>query len=202
MALLASYRPGAVRATLRGPKLANESFDAKRCTLAPMARGSCILRDARIWHGGTPNRKSEPRYLPNLEFYSREYANYVNRQGGAHRFNKPTMTIEVFQLLSPRAQQVAEGLVAKQEVPRGIKPNFAKPQGKVFVKMIVEKLNASGAGETVVFTGNSFEAHLIREICTEHRWQTQTQRDGQKCTISATRSDRFLTRKRKNKSKH
>ena len=105
-------------------------------------------------------------------------------------------------MLSPRAQQVAECLVAKQEVPRGIKPNFAKPQGKVFVKMIVEKLNASGAGETVVFTGNSIEAHLIREICTEHRWQTQTQRDGQKCTISATKSDRFLTRKSKNKSKH
>ena len=99
-------------------------------------------------------------------------------------------------------------LSQKDEVPAAASKDtpfashLATPDGKVFVKMILEQLNATAPGETVVISGNMFEAHLIREICTEHRWQTQTQRDGQKCTISATKSDRFLTRKSKNKSKH
>jgi ectoine hydroxylase-related dioxygenase (phytanoyl-CoA dioxygenase family) len=34
--------------------------------------GYAIVRDPRVWHGGTPNTSSEPRYMPNLEFALRD----------------------------------------------------------------------------------------------------------------------------------
>ena len=34
--------------------------------------GYAIIRDPRVWHGGTPNTSSEPRYMPNLEFVLRD----------------------------------------------------------------------------------------------------------------------------------
>eukprot|EP01006_Ploeotia_vitrea_P053235 TRINITY_DN67768_c11_g1_i1.p1 TRINITY_DN67768_c11_g1~~TRINITY_DN67768_c11_g1_i1.p1 ORF type:complete len:326 (+),score=33.53 TRINITY_DN67768_c11_g1_i1:93-1070(+) len=46
-------------------------------TLCPLPAGCAIIRDARCWHGGTPNLTSEPRYLPNSEFISGEFRRFA-----------------------------------------------------------------------------------------------------------------------------
>ena len=42
----------------------------KTSTLCPLPAGSCIVRDNRCWHGGTPNLSAEPRLLPNVEYFA------------------------------------------------------------------------------------------------------------------------------------
>jgi ectoine hydroxylase-related dioxygenase (phytanoyl-CoA dioxygenase family) len=34
--------------------------------------GYAIIRDPRVWHGGTPNCSSAPRYMPNIEYVLRD----------------------------------------------------------------------------------------------------------------------------------
>ena len=37
-------------------------------TVCPLPAGSAIIRDARCWHGGTPNLSTEVRAMPNVEY--------------------------------------------------------------------------------------------------------------------------------------
>merc|ERR1711971_339096 len=90
-------RRGRPRDDVRPMPHTEEPQEILRSTLAPMLRGACVIRDSRIWHGGTPNSKSMPRFLPNLEFFSREYADANDFQGGkgkgkGNRFSRGTMT--------------------------------------------------------------------------------------------------------------
>jgi ectoine hydroxylase-related dioxygenase (phytanoyl-CoA dioxygenase family) len=34
--------------------------------------GYAVIRDPRVWHGGTPNTSTEPRYMPNVEYVLRD----------------------------------------------------------------------------------------------------------------------------------
>merc|ERR1711933_263173 len=52
------------------PKLHKESDTCKRAGLFPLPTGCGILRDLRIWHGGTPNTSDGDRYTAVLRFYS------------------------------------------------------------------------------------------------------------------------------------
>lgn len=52
------------------PKFNRESDIFKRARLFPLPAGCGILRDLRIWHGGTPNTSQEDRYTAVLRFYS------------------------------------------------------------------------------------------------------------------------------------
>jgi hypothetical protein len=52
------------------PSLECEPDVFKRAKLFPLPAGCGILRDLRIWHGGTPNTSSEDRYTAVLRFYS------------------------------------------------------------------------------------------------------------------------------------
>mmetsp|Transcript_38392 Transcript_38392/g.105749 ORF Transcript_38392/g.105749 Transcript_38392/m.105749 type:complete len:424 (-) Transcript_38392:75-1346(-) len=52
------------------PRLGLEPDLWKRSQLHPLPMGCGILRDVRVWHGGTPNLSDEDRYLPALRFYS------------------------------------------------------------------------------------------------------------------------------------
>ena len=54
---------GRPRDQTRPPFLDDEQNDSLTSCLAPLPRGSCIVRDARIWHGGTPNDKAYPRFF-------------------------------------------------------------------------------------------------------------------------------------------
>merc|ERR1711908_179986 len=52
------------------PKIFKESEIFKRAGLFPLPTGCGILRDLRIWHGGTPNMSEDHRYTAVLRFYS------------------------------------------------------------------------------------------------------------------------------------
>ena len=40
-------------------------------TLCPVPAGAAVLRDARAWHGGTPNlTRNQTRALPNVEYFA------------------------------------------------------------------------------------------------------------------------------------
>eukprot|EP00928_Gymnodinium_smaydae_P015091 TRINITY_DN1552_c0_g5_i1.p1 TRINITY_DN1552_c0_g5~~TRINITY_DN1552_c0_g5_i1.p1 ORF type:complete len:725 (-),score=161.18 TRINITY_DN1552_c0_g5_i1:11-2185(-) len=109
------------------PPTANSESNAwKRSVLAPLRAGACVVRDARIWHGGTPNFKTQPRFLPNLEFYSREFAQFRDAAGQSGRAAGSTMPPEVFAMLSPRARLVAKDVRANGPVAEGIKINFPR----------------------------------------------------------------------------
>ena len=150
-----------------------------RSTLAPVPQGACTIRDPRIWHGGTPNYRSYPRYLPNLEFLSQEYYDYLcGGRAGESRFNRPTMTPEVFALLSPRAQHAARSLVSSAAIPRGIKPNFVRAQGNVSREQILSNLLPLQVGDVYTFSGNGHECHQVKDLAEARGFACQMGRDG------------------------
>jgi len=179
---------GRPRNTERPMRQQHEPSEILRSTLAPLPQGSCVVRDARIWHGGTPNRRAYARYLPNLEFFSREYAAHVTREGGGGRCTRPTMTPEVFQALSPRARQVCKHLVSSAAVPRGIKSNFVRPQGRVFREDVVSKLAATQVGHAFCFTGNGFECGIVMDLAKAKGFCCKMQRRGPQSTVTAHRT--------------
>lgn len=52
------------------PKMHHEPDIFWNAGLYPLPAGCAILRDLRIWHGGTPNTSCEDRYTAVLRFYS------------------------------------------------------------------------------------------------------------------------------------
>lgn len=52
------------------PKSKKEHDIFRRAGLYPLPAGCGVLRDIRIWHGGTPNTSGEDRYTAVLRFYS------------------------------------------------------------------------------------------------------------------------------------
>lgn len=60
--------PGTHRSRAPIPTLADEPEWMRFSTLCPLPAGSAIIRDARCWHGGTPNLSRQVRAMPNVEF--------------------------------------------------------------------------------------------------------------------------------------
>ena len=55
--------------------LANENLSY--VLLCPLKPGDVVLRDMRLWHGGSPNFGAQTRYLPSAEFLSLGYAEAI-----------------------------------------------------------------------------------------------------------------------------
>ena len=98
--------PGTQRA--RGP---GASFNAPNVGAEPewmkmstvlVPAGSCVMRDVRCWHGGTPNLSDVERALPNAEFIAPWFWENM-----AH-----TMPREVYSKLSPHGQLTCRYIVA------------------------------------------------------------------------------------------
>lgn len=60
--------PGSHRSRAAIPTLADEPEWMRFSTVCPLPAGSAIIRDARCWHGGTPNLSRVVRAMPNVEF--------------------------------------------------------------------------------------------------------------------------------------
>ncbi len=60
--------PGTHRSRAPIPTLAEEPEWMRLSTVCPVPAGSAIIRDARCWHGGTPNLSREIRAMPNVEY--------------------------------------------------------------------------------------------------------------------------------------
>eukprot|EP00927_Polykrikos_kofoidii_P049282 TRINITY_DN43360_c0_g1_i1.p1 TRINITY_DN43360_c0_g1~~TRINITY_DN43360_c0_g1_i1.p1 ORF type:complete len:501 (+),score=58.10 TRINITY_DN43360_c0_g1_i1:83-1585(+) len=66
--------PGTHRDEGTPPMLFEETTAHSMVLLCPLPAGSLIVRDLRLWHGGTPNLLNRTRYLPGLEFVSFKWA--------------------------------------------------------------------------------------------------------------------------------
>ncbi len=94
--------PGTHRSRAPIPTLADEPEWMRLSTVCPLPAGSAIIRDARCWHGGTPNLSNEVRAMPNVEFM----APWFRSEALAR-----SMTYERWLTLSPHAQRLSRYIV-------------------------------------------------------------------------------------------
>ncbi|HEY5662945.1 MAG TPA: phytanoyl-CoA dioxygenase family protein [Ilumatobacter sp.] len=95
--------PGTHRSRAPIPRLADEPEWMRFSTVCPLPAGSAIIRDARCWHGGTPNLSREVRAMPNVEFFAPWF-----RSEALIR----SMSFDTWRTLSPHAQRLARYVVA------------------------------------------------------------------------------------------
>ena len=77
--------------------------------------GSCVMRDVRCWHGGTPNLSQEERCLPNAEFLAPWFWENMRH----------SMPREIYDKLSPHGQLTCRYIVADEDehIPVGYRMN-------------------------------------------------------------------------------
>jgi hypothetical protein len=94
--------PGTHRTRAPIPPLADEPEWMRLSTVCPLPAGSAIFRDARCWHGGTPNLSREVRAMPNVEYFAPWF-----RSAALIR----SMSYERWRTLSPHAQRISRYIV-------------------------------------------------------------------------------------------
>lgn len=94
--------PGTHRSRAPIPALANEPEWMRLSTVCPLPAGSAIIRDARCWHGGTPNLSKDIRAMPNVEYMAPWF-----RSEALGR----SMSFDTWSSLSPHAQRLSRYIV-------------------------------------------------------------------------------------------
>ncbi len=94
--------PGTHRSRAPIPTLADEPEWMRFSTVCPLPAGSAIIRDARCWHGGTPNLSKDVRAMPNVEFMAPWF-----RSEALIR----SMSFDMWDTLSPHAQRLSRYIV-------------------------------------------------------------------------------------------
>jgi hypothetical protein len=132
--------PGTHRSRAPIPRLSEEPEWMRFSTLCPLPAGSAIIRDARCWHGGTPNLSREVRAMPNVEYFAPWF-----RSEAIVR----SMSFERWQTLSPHAQRISRFVVCdKGEAVIG--EGFSHPRSserEAFRAAQLEQLGEDSAGE-------------------------------------------------------
>ncbi len=100
--------PGSHRSRAPIPTLADEPEWMRLSTVCPLPAGSAIIRDARCWHGGTPNLSRDVRAMPNVEFMAPWF-----RSEALVR----SMSYDRWSQLSPMAQRLSRHIVADRGEP-------------------------------------------------------------------------------------
>jgi len=95
--------PGSHRSRAPIPTLADEPEWMRLSTVCPLPAGSAIIRDARCWHGGTPNLSREVRAMPNVEFMAPWFRSEALIRSMDH---------DMWRTLSPHAQRLSRYIVA------------------------------------------------------------------------------------------
>lgn len=94
--------PGTHRSRVPIPRLADEPEWMRFSTVCPLPAGSAIIRDARCWHGGTPNLSREVRAMPNVEYFAPWF-----RSEALIR----SMSYDTWRTLTPHAQRLSRYVV-------------------------------------------------------------------------------------------
>ena len=94
--------PGTQRSRAPIPALADEPEWMRFSTVCPLPAGSAIIRDARCWHGGTPNLSHEVRAMPNVEYFAPWFRSEALQR---------SMSYETWRTLTPHAQRLARYVV-------------------------------------------------------------------------------------------
>ncbi len=94
--------PGTHRSRAPIPSLADEPEWMRLSTVCPLPAGAAIVRDARCWHGGTPNLSGDIRAMPNVEYMAPWF-----RSEALVR----SMSFDTWSTLSPHAQRLCRYIV-------------------------------------------------------------------------------------------
>ncbi len=100
--------PGSHRSRAPIPTLADEPEWMRLSTVCPLPAGSAIIRDARCWHGGTPNLSRDVRAMPNVEFMAPWFRSEALIRSMSH---------ERWSQLSPHGQRLSRHIVADRSEP-------------------------------------------------------------------------------------
>ena len=100
--------PGTHRSRAPIPALADEPEWMRLSTVCPISAGTAIIRDARCWHGGTPNLSREVRAMPNVEFMAPWFRSEALSRAMSH---------ETWLTLSPHAQRISRYIVCDEGEP-------------------------------------------------------------------------------------
>lgn len=98
--------PGTHRSRAPIPTLADEPEWMRLSTVCPLPAGSAIIRDARCWHGGTPNLSRDVRAMPNVEFMAPWFRSEALIRSMSH---------DTWTTLSPHAQRVSRYIVCGRD---------------------------------------------------------------------------------------
>ena len=100
--------PGTQRSRAPIPALIDEPEWMRLSTLCPVPAGSAIIRDARCWHGGTPNLSRQVRAMPNVEYMAPWFRSEALVRA---------MTHQTWTTLSPHAQRISRHVVLAPDEP-------------------------------------------------------------------------------------
>jgi hypothetical protein len=87
------------------PALADEPEWMRLSTVCPLPAGSAIIRDARCWHGGTPNLSQDVRAMPNVEFMAPWFRSEALIRSMSH---------DTWSTLTPHAQRLSRYVVCEE----------------------------------------------------------------------------------------
>ena len=100
--------PGTHRSRAPIPSLADEPEWMRFSTVCPLPAGSAIIRDARCWHGGTPNLSREVRAMPNVEYFAPWFRSEALQR---------SMSYETWTTLTPHAKRLTRYIVGHPGEP-------------------------------------------------------------------------------------
>lgn len=126
--------PGTHRSRAPIPRLADEPEWMRFSTVCPLPAGSAIIRDARCWHGGTPNLSREVRAMPNVEYFAPWF-----RSEAVQR----SMSYETWRTLTPHAQRITRYVVGLPGEPV-VGDGFHHPRAAVREQRRADELAAMG----------------------------------------------------------
>lgn len=126
--------PGTHRTRAPIPRLADEPEWMRLSTICPLPAGSAIFRDARCWHGGTPNLSREVRAMPNVEYFAPWFRSEAIMR---------SMSFERWQQLSPHAKRICRYVVGDQG-EAVIGEGFSHPRSAVREAHRAEELHRLG----------------------------------------------------------
>jgi hypothetical protein len=133
--------PGTHRSRAPIPRLADEPEWMRLSTVCPLPAGSAIIRDARCWHGGTPNLSREVRAMPNVEYMAPWF-----RSEALIR----SMSYDRWLTLTPRAQRMSRYIVCDPgEVVVG--EGFSHPRRAERERYRDAELEAMGPGAAAIY---------------------------------------------------
>lgn len=126
--------PGTHRSRAPIPRLADEPEWMRFSTVCPLPAGSAIFRDARCWHGGTPNLSREVRAMPNVEYFAPWF-----RSEALVR----SMSRARWRTLSPHAQRICRYVVCDED-EAVVGEGFSHPRAAVRDDYRLRQLDALG----------------------------------------------------------
>jgi Phytanoyl-CoA dioxygenase (PhyH) len=133
--------PGTQRSRSPIPRLIDEPEWMRLSTVCPLPVGSAIFRDARCWHGGTPNLSRTIRPMPNMEYFAPWFRSEAIQRA---------MPFERWQELSPHGQRISRLVVCDPD-EEVVGAGFSHPRTKEREAFKAERFAAMGEAAATTY---------------------------------------------------